>query len=822
MPELPTGTVTFLFTDIEGSTRLLDELGADAYADALAGHRRIVRDAIAQHNGVEVDTQGDAFFVAFADAEAAVAAAKETQSALGETEVRVRMGLHTGTARLADGGYVGSDVHLGARIAAAAHGGQVLLSQATRGLIDGVLTDLGDHRLKDFAEPVRIYQLGGEPFAPLKTISNTNLPRPASSFIGRERETDEVTALLKDNARLLTLTGPGGTGKTRLSIEAASELVPAFTAGVFWIPLAAVRDPALVMDAIARTLGAKADLPDHIGSQHLLLLVDNLEQVVDAAPDLAALVEACPNLRVLTTSRERLRVRGEVEYAVPPLADPEAIELFATRSGLLANEAIAELCRRLDNLPLAVELAAARTSVLTPAQVLERLSSRLDMLKGGRDADPRQQTLRATIEWSHDLLDKSEQDLFAKFSVFVGGATLEASEKIIDADIDVLQGLVDKSLVRHFGDRFWMLETIREFALDQLAGAGAAEELRRRHAEFFLAQAEEMEPSTFGAGSDEVNDAMERDHPNYRAALEYFESTGELEYEMRLAAALGDFWDDRSHQREALARYSRVLQAAGNPPAAVRAKVLTYAAGMTVLTGDLNVARQQSEEALSIYRALGDEQWIGLNQWNIGYVLTEQKQFEEALQRLEEARTNLQKTGDNVSLMWLTRTQGHAYSELGDYDSARRLYAECLDLARAAGDRGLQAQATGSLAWLAVMQGKRDEAIAYERAALPLIADSSDPTRRLERLVSAAEVFVALGDFDVATKLTAHGEARHLEIGFEEPWVTKTRERLIADLRSRMTSTEFDTAWSIGRTLDSDAAFELAYRTLDQMARDGA
>jgi class 3 adenylate cyclase len=338
---LPSGTVTFLFTDVEGSTRLLHELGAEAYSDVLHENRRILRSAFARHKGVEVDTQGDAFFVAFPNAPDALTAATEAQEALAEGPIRVRIGIHTGTPHIADEGYVGSDVHRGARIAAAAHGGQVVLSRETRLLLGDAfpLTDLGEHRVKDFAEPVWIFQLGSERFPPLRTISNTNLPRPASSFVGREKEVEEVASLLKDGARLLTLTGPGGTGKTRLAIEAASDLVPEFKAGVFWVGLSPLRDPALVTETIAQTLGAKDGLAGHIGEREMLLLLDNLEQVIEAAPELASLVEACPNLRLLATSRERLRVRGEMEYPVLPLVEPEAVDLFCARSRVEPDKA---------------------------------------------------------------------------------------------------------------------------------------------------------------------------------------------------------------------------------------------------------------------------------------------------------------------------------------------------------------------------------------------------------------------------------------------------------------------------------------------------
>src|SRR6266511_5357059 len=292
MRELPTGTVTFLFTDVEGSTRLLHELG-DGYADALAEHRRALREAFRAHGGVEVDTQGDAFFYAFESAKAAVAAAQAGQEAIAAGAIRVRMGLHTGEPQLTEEGYVGIDVHKGARIAAAAHGGQVVCSKATRELVDAELTDLGEHLLKDFSEPVWIFQLGEERFPPLKTISNTNLPWPASSFVGREREVSDVVELLQDGARLVTLSGPGGSGKTRLAIESAAELVPEFRNGVFWIGLGALRDPALVVETVAQTLGAKDGLAEHIGERELLLLLDNFEQVVEAAPELASLLESC-------------------------------------------------------------------------------------------------------------------------------------------------------------------------------------------------------------------------------------------------------------------------------------------------------------------------------------------------------------------------------------------------------------------------------------------------------------------------------------------------------------------------------------------------
>jgi class 3 adenylate cyclase len=357
--DLPSGTVTFLFTDVEGSTRLLRELGEAGYAEALAEHRRVIREVFARHDGAEVDTQGDAFFVAFPTAPGALTAAAEALAELAPGPIRVRMGVHTGTPHVTDEGYVGVDVHRAARIAACGHGGQVVVSAATVALLGtDRLRDLGEHRLKDFDEPVSLYQLGEESFPPLKTISNTNLPRPASSFVGRDRDVEQIASLLRDDARFLTLTGPGGSGKTRLAIEAAATLVSEFKAGVFWVGLAPLRDPALVAKTIGQTLGAKEGLADHIAERELLLLLDNLEQVVDAAPELASLVESCPQLTLLVTSRELLRVKGEVEFPVLPLAEPDAVALFCARARTEPNETVHELCRALDNLPLALELAA--------------------------------------------------------------------------------------------------------------------------------------------------------------------------------------------------------------------------------------------------------------------------------------------------------------------------------------------------------------------------------------------------------------------------------------------------------------------------------
>jgi predicted ATPase/class 3 adenylate cyclase len=497
--DLPSGTVTFLFTDVEGSTELLQELGADAYAVALAEHRRVIREACAAEGGVEVDTQGDAFFIAFPTAPGAIAAAEAMTTALAQGSIQVRIGLHTGTPLLAEEGYVGGDVHRAARLAAVGHGGQVLVSSATAQLVEVELADLGEHRLKDFSAPERIYQLGEEAFPALNSLYRTNLPIPSTPFLGREAELAEVAALLgSSDARLLTLTGPGGTGKTRLAAQAAGLVSDCYADGVWWIPLASLRDPNLVLVTAAQIVGSKDGLAGHIQDKEMLCLFDNFEHVVEAAADVAELLASCPNLDLLVTSREPLHVTGEQEYAVGPFAHEEGVGFFLARARAVkvdfeADDAVSEICRRLDDLPLALELAAARVKALTSTQILERLEHRLPLLTGGaRDLPERQRTLRATIEWSYDLLGKEEQRLFARLSVFRGGCTLEAAEEVCEATVDTLQALVDKSLLRFTDERYSLLETIREYAAERLEHSGEAEALRNRHAQFFLQLAETL------------------------------------------------------------------------------------------------------------------------------------------------------------------------------------------------------------------------------------------------------------------------------------------------------------------------------------------
>jgi len=703
--EQPRGTVTLLFTDIEGSTRLLEELGPERYREALSEHRRVLRAAFARHDGYEVDYEGDAFFVAFQDAQSGVRAAEEAQAALADGPIRVRMALHTGIPILDPPKYVGMDVHLTARVISAGHGGQVLLSKATRDLVDAVeVRDLGEHRVKDFDAPVWIFQLGDGAFPPLKTISNTNLPRPASTFVGREREVTEVSGLLREGARLVTLTGPGGSGKTRLAIEAAGELVPEIYGGVFWVGLTPLRDPALVLPAIGRAVGARDGPAAHIGEREMLLLIDNLEQVVEAAPDLAGLVEACPNLRLLVTSRELLRVRGEVEYEVLPLSGADAVELFCLRSGLPASDAIEELCRRLDDMPLAVELAAARAKALSPERILGRLSQRLDLFRGGRDAGPRQETLRATIEWSYDLLTADEQRLFARLGVFTGGCSLDAAEQVADADLDTLQSLVEKSLVRRTGERYWMLETIRELAAELRTKLADAEQLERRYRSFFLELARAAEVGERGPDQAAWWNRLEDEIDNLRASLDLARARGEHLEELELAVLLKRFWHVRSRLREGERRIRQALEAAGGAEGVLRARALAALSYCICMTqGDAASAEPLTEEALRFYSDGGDTGGVARMTLDLGVIADLGGNPERARSLYQRAQALARGAADRRYEYIAAHNLANSAFRRNEYPLAIELGETCLAAARAAGDPGMVH--SGSLLFAYILAG---------------------------------------------------------------------------------------------------------------------
>jgi predicted ATPase len=810
---IPSGTVTFLFTDVEGSTRLLRELGEEEYANALAEHRRIV----GARGGIEVDTQGDAFFVAFATAPSALEAATAIREELARGPIRIRAGLHTGTPLLTDEGYVGHDVHRAARIAAAGYGGQILVSSATWALIeaDG-LRDLGQHRLKDLSAPERIYQVGGDEFPPLKSLYQTNLPIPATPFLGREKELGEVMALVtRDDVRLLTLTGPGGTGKTRLGAQAAGAVGDRYLHGVWWIPLAPLRDPALVLEAAARALGAEDGLADHIGDKSMMLLFDNFEQVVDAAPELAVLLGSCSNLDLLVTSREPLHVSGEHEYAVPPLVHEEGVGFFLARAraieaGFEADDAVSEICRRLDDLPLALELAAARVKALTSEQILERLDQRLPLLTGGpRDLPQRQRTLRATIEWSYELLTPEEQQLFAQLAVVRGGCTLEVAEQVAAADLDTVQSLVNKSLVRHTRGRYWMLETIREFAEDVLERSGDADGVKRRHAEHFLAVAESAN-ADFRGGAKEWLEALAAEHDNLRAALDTFESAGETQLVLRLAGSLWRFWNIRAHFAEGARRLELAI-AADDRPTAARAKALDGATAMALDLDDPVMARGYAEEALEIHRALNDEWGIANSLLILGNVEMHVQDFEAGRALFAEALERFTELGDDHYILLSMRVLAWAHYDLGDGPRARALHEEVVARARASGNRRMQQTSLGALAEYALNEGRASEAVAMLDEAYKINQELGEIREIAVNLARFAFALALASELEGAAVLLGASTALHDQIGVVVyPWALKMNEETRARIAKEIEDEAFAAAFERGRTMSADEAVALA------------
>jgi predicted ATPase/class 3 adenylate cyclase len=810
--DLPSGTVTFLFTDVEGSTKLLDELGATRYAEMLAEHRRVIRESCSRHGGVEVDTQGDAFFFAFPTAPGALAAAREAAERLEPGPIRVRTGLHTGTPLLTSEGYVGADVHRAARIAAAGHGGQVLVSAATAALAQvNTLVDLGEHRLKDLAASERVFQLAEGDFPPLKSLYRTNLPVPATTFLGRERELTDVVGLLgRDEARVVTLTGPGGTGKTRLALQAAAEAFERYPDGIWWVPLAPLRDPSAVPAQIKQSLGATVELSAHIADKRMLLLLDNFEHLLEAVQGISALLGACPHLKVLATSRELLQLRGEHAYAVPTLTDEDGTRLFLSRAMAVEGEvgdngSVGELCRRLDNLPLALELAAARTRHLTPEQLLERLSQRLDLLKAGRDADPRQQTLRATIEWSYELLDAEEKQLFARLSVFAGGCTLEAAEEVCEADLDTLSSLVDKSLVRRTGDRFWMLETIREFAAERFEDSDEAETIRGRHARYFLEVAE-------SSGLSADSELQQRHHlviperDNMRTALSWAYERGEHELGLRLVVELENFWATTSppEGREWAAAF---LEAAGeDAPGELRARVLRVQGGMTHIARELEPAIELWEKSLAIHRSLGDERGVAIMLHRLSTPAAAMGDWARAKALAEESLAGHRRVG------W-RKGEPQALSQLadvarveGDLERALALLEESAEIAEEVGFRWWLAGALANTAAVSLELGRIADATRHAQRSLSISHAMQDRVAVLYELAVLAEIAAVDGDRRRAGVLWGAAEAE-MERAPVGRWLHGTiePEQVLAHADA-----EFERGRAIGRETSFEDAIALA------------
>jgi predicted ATPase/class 3 adenylate cyclase len=828
MPELPWGTVAFLFTDVEGSTRLW-QAHSEAMRRAYERHDAILRGATVRRRGVVYKVIGDAFQVAFPSAPEALAAALQAQRALAAEDwlglglpepLRVRMALHAGAVDPdAAGDYRTPVLNRLGRLLGAGHGGQVLLSQAVSELVrehlpaGAALRDLGEQRLKDLGRPERVWQLLHPAlpadFPPPATLASApnNLPAQPTPLVGREREAAEVRALLeRPDVRLVTLTGPGGVGKTRLALQAAADLLDRFPDGAWFVDLAAVREPGLVPAAVAGVLGvreeARRSLTDalvaFLRERRLLLLLDNFEQVVEAAPFVAGLLAAAPELRVLATSRARLALRGEHEYPVPPLAVPdprgplplpiltqyEAVRLFVERAVAARADfaitnatapAVAELCHRLDGLPLAIELAASRVKLLPPDALLARLGQRLDVLaSGARDLPARQRTLRAAIAWSHDLLAAEERTLYRRLAVFAGGCTLDAAGTVADpaGELDVFGGLaalVEHSLMRQTEEvgepRFAMLESIRAFALEQLAVSGEGERIRRAHAAHVLALAEAADAGQRGPEAIAWLRRLDAEQANLAAALESSLADGEVATALRLASALWRFWEVRGRFAEGRTWLERSLAAGAGSSPELEARARRGAGALARDQGDFAAATSHGEESLRLFRGLGEEPGIASMLVNLGNIARDQGDIAGAAERYAAGLERFRALGDDLHTALALNNLGMALAGLGNTTEAAARYEESLALSRRVGDVRHQAMALSNQGDLAVRLGNIDQAIARQEASLALRREIGDRQGIATALHLLGGAVAAGGNAARAATLYAESLAISHEIG---------------------------------------------------------
>ena len=928
MSRLPTGTVTFLFTDIEGSTRLW-EAHPDAMRSALARHDALLRQAVEDNHGYVVKTTGDGIHAAFATAPEALAAVLAAQRVLqaegweAQAPLSVRMGLHTGIAESRDGDYYGGVLNRAARLMAAGHGGQALLSAATQELVrdhlpDGArLRDLGRHRLKDLGRPEEVFQLLHPDlpadFPPLRSLDNpalpNNLPQQVTSFVGRETQVAEVNAWL-GKTRLLTLTGAGGAGKTRLALQVAADLLDGEGDGVWLVELAPLSDPALVPQAVADVLGIKEQaeqpiprtLVDALRSKRLLLVLDNCEHLVAACASLAAdLLRNCPGVHVLATSREALNVAGEQSYRVPSLTLPdpkqaptgeslsqfEAVRLFIERAKAVqpafavtdANApAVAQVCWRLDGIPLALELAAARVRSLAVEEVNARLDQRFRLLTGGfRTALPRQQTLRALIDWSYDLLTGTEKTLLRRLSVFAGGWTLAAAEGVCPAggmeDWEVLEGLtglVDKSLVVYGeqaeggGDRYRLLETVRQYAQERLQESGEAKAVGNRSASWFLSFAEEAEAQLTGPEQAMWLERLEAEHDNLRASLSWDEESAVgAEENLRLAGALWRLWYIRGHCSEGRCWLGRTLERsqgrehAGSLEAlAVRSKALNGAGNLAESQGDYAEARALHGESLAIRRQLGNQQGIAASLGNLGNVAYHQGDYAGARALHEESLAIKRQFGSPQSLAASLGNLGNVALCQGDYAGARALHEESLAVERQLGNQQGIAESLGNLGSVADSQGDYVGARALHEESLAICRQLGDQKGIADSLGNLGNVALCQGDYAAARALQVESLAIQRQLGNQEgvayslegmagvadglnktsraaqlwgaasslrdtigcplsPAEQEKTAKVIASVREALGENAFAAAWDAGRAMTREQAVEYALSTAD-------
>ena len=822
--DLPIGTVTFLFTDIEGSTKLLHDLGDAAYAEILGEHRRLLREAFSRHGGVEVDTQGDAFFVAFPTAVGAIDAAGAALESLEPGPVHVRIGVHTGAPLATDEGYVGVDVHRAARIAAVGHGGQVLISATTASAVGDMSTllDLGEHRLKDLPLPERLYQLGDRPFPPLKTVSPSNLPVPTTPFVGRGPELAEVVELLADpTTRLLTIVGPGGIGKTRLAIQAANQVATSFPGGLWWVALAPLHDVATVESQVAEVLAVREGAGGDLGSalerqlqgRRTLLLLDNAEHLLpELGERLAPVLASAPSLTLLVTSRARLRLSGERVHDVPVMTPEDAETFFLGRARAVGSSAersaaLTTLVDRLDRLPLALQLAAARLRLFSVEQLLDRLSSRLDLSSGDRDADPRQRTLRSTIAWSHDLLSDEERELFRRLSVFAGGATIEAVEAVTGGNAETLQALLDKGLVQRRDElgepRTWMLESILEFATERAEEAEELPDLRGRHAAWYRDLAASAESALRAGDPEEIHvAALEADIGNLWSALAFGQERGETDLVRSIVAALPMYWIMRGRLTEARSWLERAL---GLDPAGddLRRRLLSGLATIASLQGDHVVAVRAADEAADLASELGGatSRIDRLREQALAALLRDDLAAAEPL--YEELLGLSIDVGNGVRTSACRLNLAAIANHTDRHGRAEELLRENLPFVRARGQSRCEATTLAMMAETSIRRERPGDADEPARTAAMRASQIADEPMLIYSLELVAAAAAERGDAELAATLLGGTEAARgraeLAPDEDEAFVRGWAEARMGSARS---SDRVAAAWTAGRERD--------------------
>jgi predicted ATPase/class 3 adenylate cyclase len=878
MSERPTGTITFLFSDIEGSSRKWEQQ-PEAMRVALATHDRLLRQAFEAQGGYVFKTVGDAFCVAFDTAQNALSGALEAQRGLhaaawdGIDGLKVRMALHTGAAEHRDGDYFGQSLNRVSRILSSAHGGQVLLSLPAQELVRDLLPPgvqlraLGEHRLRDLARPEQLFQLVvsdlPSQFPALRSLESVpnNLPVQLTSFVGREREMAEVKRLL-GSTRLLTLTGTGGTGKTRLSLQVAADLFDQFHDGVWLVEFATIDDPALVVETVAGALELRQEaerplartLTSFLRNKQLLLVFDNCEHVVTACARLAeALLRACPHVRILASSRESLGIAGETAWPLPPLSLPdhwreitnspdaierlreyEAVRLFIDRATIarpafqLTNDnvpLIAQICWRLDGIALAIELAAARIRVLTLQQIVERLDDRFHLLTtGSRTAVPRQQTLRSLIDWSYDLLTEPERQLLCRLSVFARGRTLEAIEAVCAGDglepweiVDLLTQLVDKSLVYvekspDHGARYFMLESIWDYAREKLAAAGEAGTFRERHLDHFLRFVEDAAPKIRGASQREWLVTVEQDEINLRFAVESSEELpGLIPKGLRLLTAAQRFVEVRGRFKEAREVFARLLAHPDAAPGdAIRARALAAAGRLAWIADDIAATTILHTEALAIFRELGDHRGTAQALADLGFHAIDAGDLPGAHALLEEAAALAAPLGEPRLTAHVQHIRGVLAAAEGDFARAFALDEESLKLYRQIGDIWQAIIVDWAVGVNATVLGDFGAARAHLTECLEVGLELGNRWGASYPLEAIATLAVAEHDYDRAARLFGAAEAQRSRSGLvpraaEHPGL----QRILAKA-SDFSGPSLDTARREGRALSFDDAVALA------------